>query len=120
MSHHDRPQEALLVQAEDDGELRRVSMLAGESLAVIEKTSGPVTLAAYGSPGHGHKILCDYSSVARALEMSEDEVPDALVRMFGNGRGEVTLSDLMDALDRAGEHYTYTAWSSEGDAVIRA
>ena len=120
MSHHERPQEVLLAQAEDNGELRRVSMLVGESLAVIERTSGPVTLVAYGSQDHGHKILCDYDSVARVLQVSADEVPDALVRLFGNGPDEVVLSDLMDMLDRAGERYTYTAWSSEGDAVMRA
>ena len=120
MSCRIRPQEVLLARVEEDGEARSVSMLSGDSLAVIEKTSGPVTLVAYGSQGHGHKILCDYDSAARAVGVEVREVPGAIEQMFADERGEATLSDLMDALDRAGEHYTYTAWSSEGDAVLRA
>lgn len=123
MAHRELPQEYLLAKVSDGEEARSVSLLKGESLAVIERSSGPVTLAAYGAPSHGHKILCDASALATILGVeSEDAIPAALSLLFADvdGNKPLFLSDLMDMFDRAGQRYVYTAWTSQGDAVLRA
>ena len=36
------------------------------------------------------------------------------------GLGEVEREYVLVDVEQAGEHYTYVAWSGEGDAVFRA
>ena len=112
--------EHILVEVEDAGEHRCVTMLEGGSIALFEQTSGPVTQVAYGSASHTHKVLVSREACARALGVTGDEVAGALQEFFSGGGEPAQLSDVMDLLDGAGEHYTYASWSSEGDAVYRA
>lgn len=112
--------EYVLVDVEQAGEHRVAMLVKGESAVVIEQTCGPDTEAAYGAPTHTHKVMVGWEACARALGVRAEDVVPALLSFFGDVRDPALLSDLMDVLDQAGEHYTYVAWSGEGDAVFRA
>ena len=103
----------------EDGEHREVIAIEGASLAVMETSSGPVTELAYGTERHGHKVLCDRASCARALGVPEESLVDALTSFYAKGDDHTHLSDLMDQLDRAGERYTYVAWGGDGTMAVR-
>ena len=119
MASNDEICEVLLVQADDGDEHRTVSLIAAEDLAVLERSEGPVTEAAYGSWSHGHKMLCSRVAYARAMGVEKRLVEEALARFFSPEYGDVQLSDLMDVFDQVGEHYTYVAWTAGGDVVMR-
>lgn len=104
----------------DEGEERRIIRLVeGESLAIFEQSSGVDTMAAYGAPTHGHKVLCGRAALAQALGADAAHVVEALAAYFAHEGDTPLLSDLMDLLDQAGEHYSYMAWSGDGDIVFR-
>ena len=107
-----------LLSVSDGEEQRAVSAIWGASLAVMEVSRGPETEVAYGTPLHGHKILCAYEACARVLGVDVGALEQALADYFVQ-EDEPLLSELMDLFDRAGERYTYTAWSGGGDAVFR-
>lgn len=114
--------ERVLMAVDDADETRKVLLVEGDSLAVVEVTEGPITEAAYGMWRHAHKMLGDAGVFARALGSDAGDVADALAAFFSAREGtgeEALLSELMDCLDRAGEPYTYVAWGAEGDAVLR-
>ena len=107
-----------LLSVSDGEEQRTVSAIWGTSLAVMEQSRGPVTEVAYGTVVHGHKILCAREACGRALGVDVDLLEQALVDFFAQDEDPL-LSDLMDRFDQAGERYTYTAWSADGDAAFR-
>ena len=126
--------ELVLADLSDGAEARRVSLIEGASWAVVEHTSGVDTEVAYGARTHGHKLMAQVAAFAVALGVSASEdgrmqdgaalcaaVEQALQAFFAVRGGEAALlSDLMDCFDAQGVPYTYTAWTSEGDAVLRA
>ena len=114
-----RAKERLLAEVEQEGEVRRVSVIEGEAMTILESSRGPVTELAYGSPSHGHKILCSAAACGLALGVGEAQVVDALARLFAQSDEVPLLSDVMDLFDKAQVHYSYVAWSDEGDAVYR-
>ena len=108
----------VLVRHADGEETREVWLLEGPSLAVVEETRGPVTEVAYGSCMHGHKVLLS-EDVCRAVLGCTGSAAAGLERYFARDGGDVMLSDLMDALDRSGQGYSYASWGDEGDATFR-
>lgn len=120
MSVSGAEREHILVEVDDAGEHRCVTVLEGGSVALFEQTSGPVTQAAYGSTSHTHKVLVSREACARALGVSCEKVAEALQELFAGDGDPAQLSDVMDLLDGAGERYTYVSWTSGGDAVYRA
>ncbi len=111
--------EFVLVEEEAAGERRVVTLVEGESLALIERSSGPLTQVAYGAYRHGHKMLCDYEKCARVLGVQVVELRAKLTELFAQGDAAWHLSDVMDRFDVAGENYTYIAWTGEGDVAMR-
>ena len=107
-----------LLSVSDGEEQRTVSAIWGTSLAVMEQSRGPVTEVAYGTPVHGHKILCAREACARVLGVDVDLLEQTVADFFACEETPL-LSDLMDRFDRAGERYTYTAWSAGGDGAFR-
>lgn len=114
-----RVAERLLAEVEEEGEARRVSLIEGESLAVLECSHGPVTQAAYGVGGHGHKVMCSPMACGRVFGVAESQACDALARFFGQPDEVPLLSDLMDLFDKAQERYSYVAWTGKGDTAYR-
>jgi hypothetical protein len=57
MTHSYRAGERLLFESDDGQERRRVTLIEGESIALMERTSGPDTEVAYGVEAHAHKML---------------------------------------------------------------
>ena len=112
--------EHVLAEIEDESERRTVSLLNGESLALIERSSGPVTKVAYGTGYHGHKILFSPQACARALGVKEEMASEALAQLYANECEVPLLSDVMDRFDVAGQSYRYLAWSGDGDVVFRS
>lgn len=119
MRQDERACELVVVEEEQAGERRAVSLIMGESLAIIERTSGPVTEVAYGAHRHGHKMICSYEACAQVLGEERAQLQETLVSLFGREGAPLVLSDLMDRFDALGEHYTYIAWTGEGDVALR-
>ena len=119
MADEKRIKELVLVEEEDRGERRVVSLIEGGSLALVECSSGPVTSAAYGSRYHGHKMLFSVEACAHALGVTASEARDALVSLFTGARQKPSLSDIMDCFDVSEQAYQYMAWSGAGDIVFR-
>ena len=124
MDERRRTEEQSVSNTNDRGEMRSVSLLEAEDLAVIERSSGPATEVAYGSAAHGHKMMAGYDAYARVLGVASDEVTAAVERFFAalDGEGEAEtpmLSDLMDCFDRAGERYAYVAWDEGANVAMR-
>jgi hypothetical protein len=115
-----RATERILAEVEEQGEVRRVSLIEGESLMVMESSRGPVTQLAYGAARHGHKLMCGAEVCGRVFGVAQAQASDALARFFGQADDVPTLSDLMDLFDKAQERYGYAAWTSEGDALYRS
>jgi len=118
MAEMKSPLEQELLSVSDGEEHRKISAIWGASLAVTEVSQGPLTEVAYGTPLHGHKILCAPGACARVLGVGEDTLKQALAVYFAQD-GEPLLSELMDLFDRKGERYTYAAWSGSGDGAFR-
>lgn len=112
--------ELVLMDETEEGERRRVSVVEGESLALVECSSGPVTAAAFGTSRFLHKMMCDREAFARVLGVRAADVCAALSGLFAGRGREVFLSDVMDRFDCAGEAYTYVAWDTVGDVAFRA
>lgn len=124
MSERELPVEQVIGCVDENGEVRKVSLLEAESLAVIERSAGPVTEVAYGSPSHGHKMLASRSAYARVLGASPEQVVMALGEFFAvhgeGGSGEFAqLGSLMDRFDAAGEKYAYIAWDGDSNVAYR-
>ncbi len=124
MSERELPVEQVIGRVDENGEVRKVSLLEAESLAVIERSAGPVTEVAYGSPSHGHKMLASRSAYARVLGASPEQVVMALGEFFAvpgeGGSGEFAqLGSLMDRFDAAGEKYAYIAWDDDSNVAYR-
>ena len=111
--------ERVIADLEDGGEYRRVSLIEGEGLTLMEHSKGPVTEASYGSREHTHKMMFDRDACSLALGVPEEQVTEALTAMFAVKGEEPLLSDVMDRFDTAGAHYAYVAWSNKGDAAYR-
>ncbi len=112
--------ELVLMDEVEEGERRSVSVVSGDSLALVECSSGPVTAAAYGTDRFLHKMMCDRDAFARVLGVHVADVCAALSGLFARSGRETYLSDIMDRFDRAGETYTYVAWDTVGDVAFRA
>ena len=110
----------VLADVEDAGERRRVRLIEGESLALVEESSGPLTQLAYESDMFGHKMLFEGRDAAQALGVDEDRVVGSLVEFFAADEEPPLLSDVMDRFDRTGAPYSYMSWSGDGDSVFRA
>lgn len=120
MAEEMRGTELTLAEIENGAERRMVSLIEGESLALVERSSGPVTKVAYGTSYHGHKILFSAQACAKAFGVNEAHAAEALVRLYDNQHEAPLLSDVMDSFDRAGQSYRYMAWSGTGDVVFRS
>ena len=112
--------ERMLTDVVEAGEHRRLRLVEGESLSLIEESSGPVTRLTYDTDMFGHKMLFDLPDGAKALGVDEQGVVSALAGRFSGGAEAPTLSDIMDLFDRAEAPYSYMSWSGSGDAVFRA
>lgn len=110
----------VLADVEDAGERRLVRLIEGDSLALVEESSGPLTQLAYESDMFGHKMLFEAQDGARVLGVDDAQVVDALVGLFAVGEEPPMLSDVMDRFDRADVPYSYMSWSGSGDLVFRA
>jgi hypothetical protein len=124
MSGRELPVEQVVGCVDENGEVRKVSLLEAESLAVIERSAGPVTEVAYGSPSHGHKMLASRSAYAHVLGVSLEQVVWALGDFFvvhgeGGGAEYAQLGSLMDRFDAAGEKYAYIAWDGDSNVAYR-
>ena len=111
--------ERVIVDAKDGEENRRVVLIEGADLTLLEHSEGPVTAVAYGSREHTHKMVFGRQTCADALGVSEDQAEDALVALFAEDEEVQGLSDVMDRFDVAGAHYAYVAWSNAGDVALR-
>ena len=112
--------EKVLVEVNDGEESRRVTMLEGESLVLLERTSGPDTEVAYGAWSHTHKMTFSREAGASALGVAADDVERALGELFDPAQGEALLADVMDRFDQSEAKYTYLSWSDDGDIAYRA
>ncbi len=119
MVRGDRTLELLLSETADGGERRQVTLVEGESLSLVERSSGPVTEVAYGTRSHGHKLMGSAEAFAHVLGVGKGGIADAVASLFPKSGGEVQLSDVMDMFDAKGERYVYVAWSDEGDVAYR-
>ena len=111
--------ERVIADLEDGDERRRVSLIEGDGLTLMEHSSGPVTEVSYGSREHTHKMMFGREACSQALGVPESQVVEALVAMFAAEGEKPFLSDVMDRFDTAGAHYAYVAWSNKGDAAYR-
>ena len=111
--------ERVIVDAKDGEENRRVILIEGEDLTLLEHSEGPVTEVAYGSSKHTHKMIFGRQTCADVLGVHEGQAVDALVALFAEDEETQSLSDVMDRFDVAGAHYAYVAWSSGGDVALR-
>jgi hypothetical protein len=119
MSHDLCVRERLLLESDDGQERRRVTLIEGESIALMERTSGLDTEVAYGVEAHAHKMLFGVQECAKALDVRADEALDELARMFDRCGDLLALGDVMDMFDRAGAKYAYAAWTDGGDIALR-
>lgn len=120
MAEESRLAEHVLAEIENGGERRTVSLVQGESMALVERSSGPQTQVAYGTSYHGHKILCSVEAFSIALGVEEAHVLKALDQLFADASQVPLLSEIMDRLDMTGQSYRYMAWSGVGDVVFRS
>lgn len=112
--------ETVMAESKNGGEWRRVVLVEGPPLELMELSGGPATKARYGSQTHGHKMLVDGTVWARMLGVMEQGVSDATRQLFADmDDNGPYLSDLMDLFDRRGEHYAYIAWTGSGDVALR-
>jgi hypothetical protein len=88
-------------------------------LVVLETSEGPDTLAAYGSERYTHKLALDLLSAMAGLTCTHDQLASAVEALWHASGERPSIADLMDALDLRGVHYSYAAWSDEGDALLR-
>jgi hypothetical protein len=119
MTHSYRAGERLLFESDDGQERRRVTLIEGESIALMERTSGPDTEVAYGVEAHAHKMLFKAQECAKALGVHVDEAIEELVSLFDE-RGEgLSFGDVMDLFDHNDAKYAYVAWTDGGDIALR-
>lgn len=111
--------ERVIVEVKDGAESRRVVLIEGADLTLLEHSEGPVTEVAYGSREHTHKMIFGRNTCAEVMGVPEDQAADTLVKLFAEDDDVRSLSDVMDRFDVAGAHYAYVAWSSGGDVALR-
>ena len=119
MTHGVDVREVLLAEVDDGEECRRVTLIEGGSLGLMEQTSGPQTEAAYGSRGHAHKMLFGAEECLHALGATGGSPAEALVSLFSASDEVPLLSDVMDRFDQADVPYAYQSWVDGGDIALR-
>ena len=119
MTHSYRAGERLLFESDDGQERRRVTLIEGESIALMERTSGPDTEVAYGVEAHAHKMLFGVQECAKALGVHAGDAVEKLIGLFRECGDGLSLGDVMDLFDRNDAQYAYVAWTDGGDIALR-
>ena len=105
----------VLCRTEDGGEMRRVDLLLSDELAIVrERTSGPMTMAVFGTHAHAHEVRLHAVEADAAADAAGCEYVEDLVEGFFGG-GEATLLDFEDWMSERNLDFGYV--SRMGDVI---
>ena len=102
----------VLCRTEEAGEMRRVDLLL--SAIVRERTSGPMTMAVFGTHAHAHEVRLHAGEADAAADAAGCEYVEDLVEGFFMG-GEATLLDFEDWMSERNLDFGYV--SRMGDVI---
>lgn len=105
----------LLCWCEDAGETRRVELVLTDDRAIVrERTSGPVTEAAYGLSAHAHEVRLHAAEADAVADEAGREYVEDVIEEFFEG-GSMTLLDFEDWMSERGLGFGYV--SRLGDVI---
>ena len=105
----------VLCRTEDGGEMRRVDLLLSDELAIVrERTSGPMTMAVFGTHAHAHEVRLHAVEADAAADAAGCEYVEDLVEGFLGG-GAATVLDFEDWMSERNLDFGYV--SRMGDVI---